>query len=79
MLRYRRTDVTEEVLINEFNCIEQIHIRFQAPFGLNQKVRFRTNCLFLGQIVSFRANFFRPPSKMPSRTPMFVDVQKSST
>jgi len=32
---YRRIDVTEEVVINEFNCIEQMYIRFQAPFGLN--------------------------------------------
>ena len=35
MQRYRRIDVTEEVVINEFNCIEQIYIRFQDPFGLN--------------------------------------------
>jgi len=28
------------------------------------------NCLFLGQIVIFRAYIFCPPSKMPSRTPM---------
>ena len=26
------------------------------------------------KIVSFRANFFRPPSKMPSRTPMAVVI-----
>jgi len=31
---------------------------------------FRANCLFLGQIVTFRANCLRPPSKMPSRTLM---------
>jgi len=35
MLRYRRIDVTEEEVINKFNCIEQIYTRFQAPFGLN--------------------------------------------
>jgi len=32
--------------MNEFNCIEQIYIRFQASFGLNQKVSFRADCLF---------------------------------
>jgi len=32
---YRRTDVTDEAVINELNCIEQIYKRFQAPFGLN--------------------------------------------
>ena len=41
---------TEEVFINEFNSIEQIYIRFQAPFGLDKKVIFRANCLFSGQI-----------------------------
>jgi len=41
--------------MNEFNCIEQIDIRFQASFGgLDWKV------LFLGQIVIFRANFSAP-------------------
>jgi len=35
MLRKGRIDVTEEAVINEFNCIEQIYIRFQALFGLN--------------------------------------------
>jgi len=34
---------------------------FQTPFGLKWKVGFRANCLFLGKIVIFRANFF-PPS-----------------
>jgi len=33
MQRYGRIDVTVEAVINEFNCIEQIYIRFQAPFG----------------------------------------------
>ena len=28
-------DVTDEVVINEFNRIEQIYKRIQAPFGLN--------------------------------------------
>jgi len=28
-------DVTEEAVTNEFNCTEQIYIRFQAPFGSN--------------------------------------------
>jgi len=28
--------------------------------------------LFSGQFVIFRANFFRPPSKMPSRTSMVL-------
>jgi len=35
MYRYGRMNVTEEDVIHEFNCIEQIYIRFQAPFGLN--------------------------------------------
>ena len=35
MQRYRQTDVAGVTVINEFNCIEQIHKRFQAPFGLN--------------------------------------------
>ena len=30
-----RIDVTDEAILNEFNCIEQIYKRFQAPFGLN--------------------------------------------
>ena len=47
--RYGRIDVTDEAVTNEFNCIEQICIRF-----------------------SFRANFFRPPSKMPSRPLMCI-------
>ena len=34
---YRRIDVTDEAVINEFSCIEQIYKRFQAPFELNQK------------------------------------------
>jgi len=33
--RYCRIDVIDEAVINEFNCIEQIYKRFQAPFGLN--------------------------------------------
>jgi len=28
-------DVTDEAIINEFNCIEQIYKRLQAPFVLN--------------------------------------------
>jgi len=28
-------DVTDEAVVNEFNCIEQIYKTFQAPFGLN--------------------------------------------
>jgi len=35
MQRYRRIDVTNEAVINDFNCIEQIYKRFQAQFGLN--------------------------------------------
>jgi len=35
MQRDRRIYVTEEAVINEFNCIEQIYKTFQAPFGLN--------------------------------------------
>jgi len=31
----RRIDVTDEAVINEFNCTEQIYKRYQAPFGLN--------------------------------------------
>jgi len=30
-----RDDVTDEAVINEFNYMEQIYKRFQAPFGLN--------------------------------------------
>jgi len=33
----RRIDVTDEVVINEFNGTEQIYKRLQAPFGLNLK------------------------------------------
>jgi len=46
------------------------YVRFQAPFGLNEKVIFRANCLFSRKIVTFRANLFRAPSIMPSRTLM---------
>ena len=35
MQHYWRIDVTKEAVINEFSCIVQIYIRFQAPFGLN--------------------------------------------
>jgi len=35
MQRYRRIDVTDETVGNEFNCMEQIYIKFQAPLGLN--------------------------------------------
>jgi len=35
MKRYRRIDVTDEAIINEFNSIEQICKRFQAPFVIN--------------------------------------------
>jgi len=35
MQRYRRIHVTDEAVINEYNYIEQIYKRFQAPFGLN--------------------------------------------
>jgi len=68
MLRYGRIDVTDEAVINEFNCIEQIYIRFQAPFGLNKKVSFRANCLFLRKNcyfqgkLSFSGQFFSAPA-----------------
>jgi len=42
-----------------------------------KKVSFRANCLFLGQIVIFRATFFRPPSTTPSRTPMMISLTHS--
>jgi len=35
-------------------------------------IRIKLKKLLSGQIVIFRANFFRPPNKMPSRTPMTV-------
>jgi len=35
MWHYRRIDVTDEAVINEFNYIEQIYKGFQAPFELN--------------------------------------------
>jgi len=35
-----------EAITNEFNCIEQIYIRFQAPFGLKYT-------LVSGQIIYF--------------------------
>jgi len=38
-------------------------MRFQAAFRLNKEVSFKANCLFLGQIVIFRANFSAPPVK----------------
>ena len=74
MQRYRRIDVTYEAVINEFNYIEQLYKGFQAQFGLNLKGNFGAYCLFLGQAVIFRANFFRPLSKMSSRT-LMCDVQ----
>jgi len=78
MQRYRRIDVTYEAVINKFNYTEQINKRFKAQFGLNKKVSFRANCLFLEQIVIFSVNFFRPaPSKMPSRTPMLLWQSKA--
>jgi len=46
MQRYGRIDVAEEAVINEFNCIEQIYINFQAPFGLNWKVSIRAIVYF---------------------------------
>jgi len=52
MQRCRRIDVTYEPVINELNYIEQIYKSFQAQFGLNLKVSFRANRLFLGQIFS---------------------------
>jgi len=33
--RHCGIDVRDEAVTNEFNCIEQIYKRFQAPFGLN--------------------------------------------
>jgi len=30
---FRRIDVTDEVIIKEFNCIEQIYKRFQVTFA----------------------------------------------
>jgi len=80
MQRYGRIDVTEEAVINEFNCMKRIYIRFPVQFGLNKKISFWANCLCLGQIVIFRANchfqckFFPLPSKMPSRMPMIVKI-----
>jgi len=35
--------------------------------------------LFSGQIAIFRAIFFRPPSKMPARTPMAIITTKYYT
>jgi len=40
-------DVTDEAVINEFNCTEQIYKRFQAPYGL------KTKKIFTEQIVYF--------------------------
>jgi len=37
---------------------------------LSEPIRIKVKKLLSGQIVIFRSNFFRPPSKMPSRTPM---------
>ena len=37
MQHYRRIDVTDEAVINEVNCIEQIYKRFQSPFALKEK------------------------------------------
>jgi len=34
MQHYRRIDFTDEAVINEFNCTEQIYQRFQTPFEL---------------------------------------------
>jgi len=52
MQRYRRMDVTDEAVINELNCIEQIYKRFQAPLALNYKSYFIGKLLFSGQIFS---------------------------
>jgi len=42
-----------------------------GPVGIKlKKLGFGATCLFLWQIVIFRANLFRPLSKMSSRTPM---------
>jgi len=46
MWRYGRIDVTVEAVINEFNCIEHIYIRFQTLFGSNEKVSFRAIVYF---------------------------------
>ena len=77
MQRYGRIDVTEEAVINEFNSIEQIYIRFQGPFGLNKNFTFRANCLSFGHIVISRTKFFRPPNKMFSRTPMALALEET--
>jgi len=34
MQHYRRIDVTDDAVINEFNCTEQIYKRFQTQFEL---------------------------------------------
>jgi len=44
--------------------------KVSGPILIELKISFRASCLFLGQIVIFRANFIRHPNKMPSRTPM---------
>jgi len=70
MQRYGRIDVTEEAVINESNCTEQIYIRFHAPYRLNEKISFRAIVYFLGKLLFSGQVFSTPPSKMPSRTPM---------
>ena len=71
MQRYRRIDVTDEAVINELNCIEQIFKRFQAPFALNYKSYFLGKLLFSGQI------FSAPPAKcLPVR--LWVCASQSS-
>jgi len=72
MKHYRRIDVTDEAIVNEFICTEQIY-KVSDPIRIVIKKLvsehqgklfvFRANCYFQG-------NFSPPLSKMPSRTPM---------
>jgi len=32
-MKHRRIEIADEAVVDEFNCIEQIYKRFQAPFG----------------------------------------------
>jgi len=45
---YRRIDVTDEAVVNEFNCIEQVYMRL-----ISGPIRIKLKKLVSGQIVYF--------------------------
>ena len=70
MQRHRRIDVTDEAVIDEFSCIySRTYLQEVSGF-----IRIKLKKLVSGQIVVFWANVFRSPSKILSRTPVFVKI-----